>query len=266
MTDNLIGLASLGDWNSLLYLSFGFALGTVIFGFRILPSFVRFSFFIISFIFLSTTSANYFAIIQGSLAHSSSADMGFWLIQLTEFSQSDLVQLGVGFGSAIIFSLSAYLALILASWVSSIVFSRDAYNLNSTSRDSLFNLVILLCLVVFFSTDLPVRYFLHLGSYSPSESLSSATFVRKIISLGNDSLLYSLVLVLPLFLASLAVDLFSLVFNRYFSRAISDSSIHSIKLPILIAGLAIMLIPFSEQLAQIMSSSITKETLEGLFR
>ena len=270
MTTGLVELGALGDWNDILYLSSGFALGAAIFGYSVVPGFVRLAFFLVSFIFLSTTSTSYFAIIQGSLAVADSAEMSGWLKQLTAFGQTEFIFFATGFGVAILFSLSAYLTLLLATWVSGLILPRNVYPDTAANgreqTDSLFNLVVLTCLAIFFSTDLPITYFAHLDLHKTSQAISSASFLSKLISLGTECLFLSAVLVLPLFIASLAVDLFSLLINRYFKEFLSNSTIHSIKLPILVAGLAIMLIPFSEQIVEIMSSSISENTLKGVFR
>ncbi len=265
-SSNLVGLASLGDWGSIFYLSLGFALGAAILGFSIVPKFVRLAFFLSSFIFLSSTSTSYFAVVQSGLLSASPEEMSEWLKAVTSFGEVQLLQFSIGLVASVLFSLTAYVTLLVATWVSGLVLSRYVYSIEETTKESLFNIVVLLCLVIFFSSDLPIKYFLYLDQFKASQSISSATIVGKIIALGELSFIYALILALPLFIASIAVDLFAILINRYFTEFASQSKIFSIKIPILVAGLAIMLIPFSEQIAVLMNQSVTEETLRGLFR
>ena len=145
---------------------------------------------------------------------------------------------GVLFGTAAGFG--GYLAQVVASWLSSLVFPERVENENdhllTQSLASLEFLIALLLLLSVFEVVGFDRVFALLGKsfllfpVAKLASLSSPSLMNLIAELGKVAFLTGFLVCLPLFLFSLMTDLVYLVANRFFSKGPALSTIASTRM------------------------------------
>ena len=264
-------IGAITDWNLVFFQVLGFTLGSFFLCFKFLPKIVRVSFFIVSFVFLSSVSSSYLAVFLSYLTDSTSQNLTDFF-QLFSHSKLDILShFSYGLGFSVIFSLAAYSCLIFSRWLVCFVFStagdNQSFYFAREEKSSLFNLIVLIFLVILFSTDMVVEMFSLLGEFShASTSFNSQSTLTQVILVGSKALQFAIFLVIPILVASFSVDFLSIFWVRYFEESYSESLARSAKIPLLIIALSIMLIPLSEQISDIVANTIRAEKVLKIFR